>query len=203
MIEARLKVVAVLGLIALLAVLASRPLSAQAQDSGVQSYEESAGPYQIGINVAQSTLSLGTVLIFVTVTELESGLHVPDARVVLRTLHEATGKEGSATAHNTPRLPERYDAQLNLYSPGTWRLTVEVNSSLGSVGVEVPPLEVPKMQQFSAGTIVFAVIFAVIIGGSLYLFWKYKRGRWRGGPPGGLEEQTGPNAPPGSGTFRR
>ena len=202
MIPARLTVVAGLVLTALLALAVSAPLSAQAQDGGVQSYEESAGPYQIGINVAQSTLSLGTVLIFVTVTELESGLHVPDARVVLRTLHEATGKEGSATAHNTPRLPERYDAQLNLYSPGTWRLTVEVSSSLGSVGVEVPPLEVPKMQQFSSGTIVFAAIFAAIIGVSAYLFWKYKRGRVRRGPPGRQEEQTGSNGPTGSGTFR-
>ncbi len=197
MITARLTAAAFLGLIALLAAAAS-PLSARAQDSGVQSYQESAGPYRIGVNVAQSTLSLGTVLIFIMVTDLESGLAVPDAQVVLRTLHEPSGKEGRATAHNTARLPQRYDTQLNLYEPGTWRVIVEVSSSLGAVGVEVPALEVPAMQQFSSGTIVFAVIFGVIIAVGAYLFFKYKRSRWRRGPPG---EPNGRGDQPTSGAF--
>ena len=170
---------------AILAFLALGTFIVEAQEDGIQPFRQTAGPYQFEVIVVESTLSLGTVVIFVTVTEAATGEPVPDARVVLRTVHEPTDKEGTATAHNTPNNPELYDAQLNLNAPGKWKLTVEVTSSLGTVGVEIPPLEVPVMQQFSSGTVVFAVVFAVLFGGTGYLWWNYRRKRRRGERPRG------------------
>ena len=177
MMAARPTIVAVIGLISVFALLASAPLIARAQQGESRTFQQSAGPYQIEAIIVESRLSLGTVLFFITVTEEATGKAVPDARVLLRTKHEPSDKEGFATAHNTPQTPERYDAQLNLRFPGKWKITVEVNSSLGTVGVELPTVDVPAMQQFSSGTIVFAVVFGVLFLGTVYLWWKYRRKR--------------------------
>ena len=175
------------------------PFTALAQQGGIPPFRESVGPYDVEVVGAQSTLSLGTAVLFVTVTDAATGRSVPDARVVLRILHEASGKEGWATAHNTTQFPERYDTQLNLDDSGTWRITVEISSALGAVGVEIPPLEVPEMKQFSSGTIVFAVVFGVIIVAAVYLYWSHQRKRRK--TPHMPEQGTGPDSHPGSGPF--
>lgn len=199
MIAARRTVIVGLSVIALLAFWVWGPLIAEAQEDGAQTFRQLAGPYQIEIIVVESSLSLGTVVLFITVTEAATGQPVPDARVVLRTLHVATSKEGEATAHNTVQFPARYDAQLNLDNPGQWEITVEVRSSLGAVGVEIPPLEVPAMQRFTSGTVVFAVVFGVIIATTIYLILRYQRQRRRRLAPPSIDERTGANGDPGAG----
>ena len=179
LIVTRPSVVAGISLLAILALLASAPLIARAQQGENQTFEQTAGPYRIEAVMVESTLSLGTVILFITVTDEATGNAVPDARVSLRTKHEPSDKEGTATAHNTPQTPERYDAQLNLNFPGEWRITLEITSSLGTVGVEMPPVDVPAMQQFSSGTIVFAVVFGILFLGTAYLWWNYRRKRHR------------------------
>lgn len=185
-------------LIVLLVFWAWGPLVAQAQQGGIPPFRESVGPYDVEVLAAQSSLSLGTAVLFVTVTDAATGGPVPDARVVLRVQHEDSGKEGWATAHNTTQFPERYDVQLNLEDPGTWRITVEITSSLGEVGAEVAALEVPEMQQFSAGTIVFAGVFAVLFAGAGYLWWSTQRQRRKSNIPGSPMEGTGSDDGPGS-----
>ena len=194
----KLRVAAGLTLVAFLAVWGWAPLAVQAQQSGIPPIRVSVGPYDVEVAVAQSSLSLGTAVLFVTVTDAATGEPGPDARVVLRIVHEDSSEEGWATAHNTIQFPERYDVQLNLDDPGTWRVTVEISSSLGNVGVEIAPLVVPAMQQFSAGTIVFAGVFAVIFAGVGYLWWSTKRQRRRSSTPGWPTEGTGSEGGPGS-----
>jgi len=194
----KLRVAAGLTLVALLAFWVSGPLAVQAQQGGIPPIRVSVGPYDVEVAVAQSSLSLGAAVLFVTVTDAATGGPVPDARVVLRILHEDSDQEGWATAHNTTQFPERYDAQLNLDDSGIWRVTVEISSSLGNVGVEIAPLVVPAMQQFSAGTIVFAGVFAVIFAGVGYLWWSAKRQRRMRGTPGWPTEGTGSEGGPGS-----
>ena len=199
--SSRWAVAVALGLVALIALWWSGAFIAEAQEDGTTPFRELAGPYQIEVLVVESTLSLGAVLIFITVTEASTGQPVPDARVVLRTFHESTSKEGAATAHNTPQFPERYDVQLNLSSPGKWQITVEVSSALGAVGVELPAVEVPVMRQFSSGTIVFAVVFGLIIVTAIYLYWRYQRKRQRRQPPRWPEQGSDTDSHPGSGPI--
>ena len=187
----KLRVAAGLTLVAFLVVWGWAPLVVQAQQDGIPPIRVSVGPYDVEVAVAQSSLSLGTAVLFVTVMDEATGEPVPDARVVLRIVHEDSGNEGWATAHNTIQFPERYDVQLNLDDPGTWRVTVEISSSLGNVGVEVAPLVVPKQQQFSSGTIVFAGVFAVIFAGVGYLWWSTQRERRTTGTPGWPTQGTG------------
>ena len=127
----------------MLAVLAGmRPtlVAAQAQGSEVQRFQQVAGPYQISAAVVQSGLSLGLTLFAITVVDEATGLPIPDARVILLTKHDESGYVGKGAALNTLDNPDRYDAKLNLDSPGLWRITIDVESSKGRVAVEMMQL---------------------------------------------------------------
>ena len=177
-------------------------LVAQPQEYGVQRFRQIVGPYNIRVALVQSSLSLGTTLIAIYVVEEATGRPIPDVRVLLRTKHEGRDTEGRATAHNTPQEPERYDAQMTLDAPGSWRVTVEVASALGTVAVEVPPLYVEETRRISGGTFVFIGIFLVIIAGVAYLWWSTQRRRRRSGSTGWPGEGAGTKDDPGSGPVR-
>ncbi|PKB73066.1 MAG: hypothetical protein BZY75_03760 [SAR202 cluster bacterium Io17-Chloro-G7] len=152
-------------------------ISAQAQGSEVQRFQQVAGPYEISAAVVQSHLSLGVTLFAITVVDTANGLPIPDARVLLSTVHQKSGDVGIGTAHNTPDNPDRYDAQMDLDSSGLWRITVEVDSSQGKVAVEMMQLEVPSTRRITGGTFVFIGAFLVIIAGAAYVWWSTQRGR--------------------------
>ena len=177
-------------------------LVAQPPENGVQRFRQIVGPYDIKVAIVQSSLSLGTTLMAIYVVEEATGQPVPDARVLLRTKHEDRDSEGRATAHNTPQEPERYDAQITLDAPGSWRVTVEVASALGTVALEVPPLNVEETRKISGGTFVFIGIFLVIIAGAVYLWWSTQRRMRRSGPASWPGEDTGTKDDPGSGPVR-
>ena len=177
-------------------------LVAQPEENGVQRFRQIVGPYDIKVALVQSSLSLGTTLVAVFVVEESTGEPVPDARVLLRTRHEDEDSEGRATAHNTPQEPERYDSQMTLDAPGSWLVTVEVSSALGTVAVEIPPLTVEKARQISGGTFVYIGVFLVIIAGAAYLWWSTRRRRQRSGPRGWPGDGAGTNDDSGSGPVR-
>ncbi len=145
---------------------------------------------------------MGVTLIAVYVLEEATGQPIPDVRVLLRTRHEDADTQGRATAHNTPQEPERYDAQMTLDAPGSWRITVEVASALGTVAVEVPTLTVEKTRRISGGTFVFLGVFLVIIAGAAYLWWSTQRRRRRSGPTGWPGDGTSTTDDPGPGPVR-
>ncbi len=164
----------------MLAVLAGmRPTlaAAQGQGSEVQRFQQVAGPYEISAAVVQSGLSLGTTLFAITVVDAVTGLPIPDAKVFLLIKHDDSGQEARGSAHNTPANPDRYDAQMDLDSPGLWRITVDVESSKGKVAVEMMRLAVPATRRITGGTFVFIGVFGVIIAGAAYLWWSTQRRR--------------------------
>ena len=177
-------------------------LVVQPEEYGVQRFRQIVGPYNIRVALVQSGLSLGITLVAIYVVEEATGQPIPDARVLLRTRHEDGDSEGRATAHNTPQEPERYDAQMTLDAPGSWRITVEVASALGTVAVEVPTLTVEETRRISGGTFVFLGVFLVIIAGAAYLWWSTHRRRRRSGPTAWSGEGTGTTDDPGSGPVR-
>ena len=177
-------------------------LVAQPEEDGVQRFRQIVGPYNIRVALVQSGLSLGTTLMAVYVVEESTGKPISDVRVLLRTRHEDEDTQGRATAHNTPQEPERYDAQMTLDAPGTWLVTVEVTSALGTVAVEVPPLTVEEARRISGGTFVYIGVFLVIITGAVYVWWSTQRRRRRSGPTGWPGDGTGTTDDPGSGPVR-
>jgi len=178
------------GLLLVLAYWAFPPTSARAQDTDVQRYQEIAGAYEISVALVQSSLSLGTTLFAITVVEASNGQRVPDARVLLKIRHEAADNEITAIGLNSQVNPDRYDAVVDLDAPGTWRMAVEVDSSLGRVSVEMARLEVPETRKITGGTFVFIGVFAVLIAGVAYLWWSTKRDRRRRDQDGGGARQA-------------
>ena len=152
---------------------------ALAQDDGPEPLRAVVGPYEIEMLTVQSTVSVGATLIVASVIDSITREPVPDARVIFRVKHEDDKKEGWASAHNTPRSPQLYEAQLNLDAPGIWTLKVEVTSALGKATMEGEPLEVAEIRQFTSGSIVFAGAFLVLILGVLYVWWSIQQTRRR------------------------
>jgi len=170
-------VAVIAGFLALTAWFAPATVEAQAQDAEVLRVRQVSGPYDVRAAVVQSGLSLGVTLFAITVVDAATGQPIPDARVMLSTLHEDGNSGGKATAHNTPQSPDRYDAQMDLDRSGIWRISVELESSLGHVAVELLQLEVAETRRITGGTFVFIGVFAVLIAGVVYLWWSVQRRR--------------------------
>ena len=150
-----------------------------AQEVGNGPYVVTEGPYEIGVESNLTNISVGRAQLAIIVKEAASGEPVPDARVTIRTKHATDGREGWATALNSPVEPERYNLQLRLEGPGVWNASVEVASSLGTVVVEIPAFEVPVTRWSVAGSMVFVVVFIVLGLGACYLWWSSYRVRKR------------------------
>ena len=169
---------ALTGVMALLLVVVMGGLpagSVQAQESGTKQVQVRAGPYDITVVAALSNLSLGQVRFFITVLDATTGSPVTDAHVIVRPKHSLDDTQGWATALYVPDPPEHYEARVRLDAPGTWRVTVEVTSSLGSEEIVAPTLEVPPMRSYTAGSIVFAGVFLLLLLGAGYLWWSVRR----------------------------
>ena len=165
-------------LVALLAIFGMTfPGAALAQGVESEEFLGEAGPYEIRVSAVLSNLSIGQVQFYVTILEADTGMPVPDALVVLRSLHEEDGVEGWAAALNTPDTPDLFEARMSLRNSGIWQVSVDVGSSLGRVTVPVVSLEVPSPRHYSAGTLVFAGVFVVLALGGLYLWWSTRRAR--------------------------
>ena len=169
---------ALAGLLALLllAVMVGPPASpVQAQESGTKEVQVRAGPYDINVVASLSNLSLGQARFFITVLDITNGEPVNDARVVVRLKHSVNDTQGWATALYVPDLPEHYEARVSLDAPGIWRVAVEVTSSRGSEEIAAPTLEVPAMRSYTAGSIVFAGVFVLLLLGAGYVIWSVRR----------------------------
>ena len=171
------------------------PSPALAQEDGREQVRETAGPYEIGVTIDPSTPSVGAVHIIITVLNATTRQPVPDARVRIRTRNEGDDTGGWALALNYPRVPERYEANVNLETGGTWDVSVEVSSAMGEVLLEIPPLEVRKRAQSSAAGFVFVGVSLVILLGGVYVWWsirRVQRKRTAALTPGSSQEEVPP-----------
>lgn len=157
--------------------LALAPAPVLAQQGGSEPPLKNAGPYAIGFQVVQADLAVGSAQFAFIVVDGATGSPVPGARVLLRTRHADSGDEALVNALNSPVAPARYQARVSLDSPGAWLVSVEVDSSLGKIALEIGSLEVPAPSRFSAGSIVFAGVFGVLLLGGLYLWWSTRKMR--------------------------
>jgi hypothetical protein len=159
-----------------LALLLATPLSsAAAQEEDSRGVVVTAGPHQVRVVLVNSNLAAGFVQMALFITDANTGAVVPDARVVIMADNEEEEYEGWATALNSPALPERYDVRMKLGSTGEWVIGVDVSSSLGQGGATAMTLEVPALNRYTNGSLVFFGIFSVIILGICYIWWSVRR----------------------------
>ena len=146
------------------------------RDSGVDIV---AGPHNVTVVVVNQNLAAGFIQMALLITVADTGAIVPDARVIIMADNEGQDYEGWATALNSPADLERYDVRMNLGSTGKWKINVDVSSSLGQGGAEALTLEVPALNRYTSGSMVFFGIFAAMMLGVAYLFWSVKRNNRR------------------------
>ena len=108
-----------------------------------------------------------------------TGQPVPEARVVIRSRHRATGEEGWATALPVPERPEIYRARLKLETPGPWQMRVDIDGPLGRVDTEVGTVHIPEPRQYWAGSLVFAGMSLMLLAGAAYVAWTIRRAQRR------------------------
>ena len=144
----------------------------EAQQTGARPYYVEAGGYHIGVLSNPSRLSLGTIDYIVTLNDPLTAEPISDARVLIRSVKaEGDGQGGWANALNTPNLPDRYTARVQLDEPGVWKMSVEISSARGHVEVEAPSQVVPQPRETRAGGLVFFGVFAALGVGLLYAVW--------------------------------
>ncbi|MEC7748096.1 MAG: hypothetical protein VX572_04035 [Chloroflexota bacterium] len=134
-----------------------------------------AGPHAVRVVVINSNLAAGFLQIALFITDSNTRETVSDARVILKANNDGQGYEGWGTAHNSPANPQRYDARMNLGSTGEWTIDVDVKSSLGQGATNALTLEVPALNRYTDGSLVFFGIFAVMMLGVIYIIWSVKR----------------------------
>lgn len=134
-----------------------------------------AGPHAVRVVVINSNLAAGFLQMALFITDSNTRETVSDARVILKANNDGQGYEGWGTAHNSPANPQRYDARMNLGSTGEWTIDVDVKSSLGQGATNALTLEVPALNRYTDGSLVFFGIFAVMMLGVIYIIWSVKR----------------------------
>ena len=190
------RVCAALGIFLLSTTSGNPAVFAQEEVGGVQ-IQRNAGPYEILIAENPSKLAIGVVIVTVAVRDASTGEDVPGALVTIRTRHARTGEEGYALAVNYVSLTS-YEAQVKLLTPGTWEITVDVDSHLGKVSVEGLPVTIGTVRRITSGSFVFVGVFAVLILGVGYVWWSARREQRRRASVPANEEPVGESEDTGS-----
>ena len=128
-----------------------------------------AGPHAVKVVLINSNLAAGFIHMGFLVTDASTGDTVPDARVIIKAVNHKEQYEGWGSAHNSPADPQRYDGRMNLGSTGEWVLDVHVSSPLGQGGATALTLEVPDLNRYTDGSLVYFGVFGALALGVAYL----------------------------------
>jgi len=134
-----------------------------------------AGPHAVKVALINSNLAAGFIQMAFFVTDANTGAAVPDATVILKANNDKEEYDGWGSAHNSPGNPGRYDGRMNLGSTGEWLIDIDVTSSIGHGGANALTLEVPALNRYTNGSLVFFAVFGFMMLGVAYLFWSVKR----------------------------
>lgn len=144
------------------------------------------GAYEIIVGVQPERPVVGSVHFTVTPLDTETSLPVLRAEITL-VAHDPQGRPSvQARAVNAPESRRYYDANLTIHSPGEWTVVVEVSTeALGQATFTVPLRvgEAPLSPRI-AGTVVWAVVVAILAAGAAYVSYsagRARRGRSRAG----------------------
>jgi Flp pilus assembly protein CpaB len=154
--------------------MALMPLAASAQEPA----GTVVGPYIVQVDVSPDPPTIRGVLVAVTVVDAASGEPIDDADVRILTVNREDGVLGDTPARSNSVFPGYYRAPISP-EPGTWSLQVAIASELGEVVVDQPDLVIPQYKAPLAGTVIYAVVVASIIGVASYLWWTSRRARQR------------------------
>ena len=153
--------------------------SVAAQEGDPREVTVTAGPHRVRVVAVNTNLAAGFIQMALYVTNADTGEVVPDAQVLLVAKNDEEDYEGLGIALNSPAEPERYDVRMNLGSTGEWLISVDVSSPLGRGGASAMTFEVPSLNRYTSGSLVFFGVFAVMLLGVAYIWWSTRRNNRR------------------------
>ena len=162
-----------------LAVLLMSADSASAHGDAGEIFRGREGSYEIIVRALPEEPVVGSVHLSITPLEASTALLVTDAKILIIANDQRGQPTYQARALNTPDSPQYYDANITFESVGVWTLVIEVQSDqLGEITVTVHfEVEEQSIGPGGAGGVVFLVLLAVLVGGSLYVWHSARRQR--------------------------
>ncbi len=175
---------AVLGAACALAPAAWAQSAGEVQEIARGIYRVTEDPYDVTVQVLPSAPAAGTVHFVVTPRLAATGEAVTDAIVLIVIDDEQGVPTYQSLALSTPEQPRQYRANLLIKRAGEWTARVEMDAGEGQAQLRVP-LEVVdrSITGGMAGTLAFFAVFAVLIGGGLYIAMLARRKSRRAPPP--------------------
>jgi hypothetical protein len=150
---------------------------AWANGGGADIVRERAGPYEVVVAILPEKPLVGSVHFSITPIDASTQQVVPNAEIVLVANDERGRPTYQSRALSLPHAPRFYEANILFESTGTWTIEVSIDSeSLGDAMLTFP-LEIGQQSLVPgpAGSVVFLVVFAVLIGGGGYVWYSARR----------------------------
>ena len=182
------RVVAAAAIAAVAALIASSGPAALANGAGAEIFRGVQGPFELVVRVQPEEPALGAVHVTFEPTAAVTGEPVEDAVIEVLARDAEGADRYVVVAVNTPRERQYYDANITFHEAGEWTLVVDVEQpGTGSATFEVPMTVVPQLipARGVAGTAVFLLIGAALVGGVVFLWYQSRRALGRRERPGG------------------
>lgn len=159
-------------------------VSAQTEGEPRELFRGRSGPYEVIVGIRPNEPLVGTIHFLVTALDAVTRETVADARVLIVAIDEDGVPAYQSLAVNTLSSPGLYEANITFSKPGRWDLRVDVGSARAGeasfdVPLEVRPAAAPATR---SGTILFAGVLAVLVGGTIYVSYSARRSRRRAQP---------------------
>ena len=147
------------------------------QEDGLQVFHKSEGPYDVAIRVQPLLAIVGPIHLVITVLDPETASPLDGATVTIVAENPDGEPGGEFRAISTPDVPGDYHADLTLLFSGVWLLSVEIDKEgLGAATFQAAFLvEEPPPPPGQAGSVLWLVVFAGLVGGVLFLWNKSRK----------------------------
>jgi hypothetical protein len=140
-------------------------------------YRLDQDPYSVTVQMIPSVPAAGTVHFVVTPELISDGSAVTNAIVLVVVDDEDGAPAFQSLALNTPDQPRQYKANLIVPRAGDWTVRVNLRIDGRELEVSVPLTVVDRASTGGelAGTAVFLVVLAALVGGGAYIALSIRR----------------------------
>ena len=159
-----------------------------ANGAGAEVFRGVEGPFQLVVRVQPEEPALGAVHLTFEPSIATTAEPVEDAMIDVLAKDAEGAERYRVRAVNTPQERQYYDANITFHEAGEWTLVVDVEQAgTGSATFDVPMTVVPQLipSRGVAGTLVFLLISAALVGGVALVWYQSRRALGRRGQTDG------------------
>ena len=168
--------------------LASSSPAALANGAGLEIFRGVEGPFRLVVRVQPEEPAVGAVHLTFQPSIATTAEPVEDAMIDVLAKDAEGAERYRVRAVNTPQERQYYDANITFHEAGEWTLVVDVEQAgTGSATFDVPMTVVPQLipSRGVAGTLVFLLISAALVGGVALVWYQSRRALRRRGQTDG------------------